>query len=436
MKASHATSEAPDPTFTHPHPVSSVEPEVLQKLENSILKPHGTTLPDVDGEAPDLSSIPEGLGYLKDVCGLDFGWGPTAMMEYLLEHIHITAGLSWSASIVGLAILIRLAIFPAAVGAAEQGARMREMQPILQPLREKVKVALRENNKQAAMETQQQIRELSKESGVSLRKAFVPVLMQIPLQFGGFRLLRDAGSLPVPAFETEQFLWVTDLSTGDATWILPVVTAGLTYLNIVSSQKAQPNVSGVMKTLQGVLPVVSFAFLSFQPAATQIFFFVNGVLSQIQISTIQNPLFRRWRNMTPLAFPPQSTPGGAAGSPSSSFSKMNIGRQAPDTPGTSPLGTTSDRSAVDKGVDAFKAEGRKVWKNTLGGIGETWKEQSEKKVNEAQVEKRKTATAKYEAQRRQDLEQERSYRNAGAVGPMRVDKNSQAPLAKGRERRS
>ncbi|KIV87156.1 hypothetical protein PV11_02721 [Exophiala sideris] len=415
VKASHATAEAPDPTFTHPHPVSSVEPQALADLENAILKPHNTPAPEL---ATDVASVPEGIGYLKDVCGLDFGWGPTAVMEFFYEHLHITAGLSWSSSIIALAVLTRIFLFPAAVGAAEQGARMKMMQPVLQPLRTKVAEALRENNRQVAIETQQQIRELSKESGVSLSKAFLPIIIQIPLQFGAFRLLRDCGTLPVPAFETEQWLWVENLSIGDATYLLPLGAAAMTYFNISASSKGNAAAPPAMQMLKLILPPISFVFLSFQPGATQLYFFVNGILSQIQITTIQNPWFRNWRNMTPLAPP---TPGSGPAAPKSTkFSKMNIIEQpapvaqktvvAPPEPVSSP-----DRSIIDKGVEVIKTQGSKVWKSATSGVSNTWKNETEKRVEKAKLEKKQTSAAKYEAQRRLDIEQERAYRNAAAT---------------------
>lgn len=424
VKASHATAEAPDPTFTHPHPVSSVEPQALADLENAILKPHGTPAPEL---ASDVASVPEGIGYLKDVCGLDFGWGPTSMMEFFYEHLHITAGLSWSASIIALAIITRILLFPAAVGAAEQGARMKLMQPVLQPLREKVAAALRENNRQVAIETQQQIRELSKGSGVSLSKAFLPILLQIPLQFGAFRLLRDCGTLPVPAFESEQWLWVTNLSTGDSTYLLPLGAAMMTYFNISASSKGNAAAPPAMQMLKGILPPISFVFLSFQPGATQLYFFVNGILSQMQITAIQNPWFRKWRKMTPM---PSPTPTSGPAAKSTKFSKMNIEQPVAQTSVAAtpePLKST-DRSVIDKGVDVIKAQGQKVWKNTLGGVSNTWTKETEKRVEKARFEKKQTTAAKYEAQRRLDLEQERAYRNAAASSP-RGNADFQAPIA-------
>ncbi|KIW53890.1 hypothetical protein PV05_06299 [Exophiala xenobiotica] len=434
VKATHGTADAPDPTFRHPHPVSDVEPEALRNLENQILKPHGPTpASELAGETPDLAAIPEDIGYLKDVCGLDFGWGPTSILEFCLEHLHITAGLSWSASIVAMAVLMRSAIFPAAAGAAEQGTRMKLVQPAVTEIRARMQEGLRDNNKQAAMEASQQIRELHKEYGVSLPKAFIPILLQIPLQFGAFRLLRDAAAVPVPAFESQQWLWVNDLSVADPTYVLPVAVGALTYFNMVATSKQQANPPPLLKALQKVLPFISFGFLSFQSAAVQIFFLVNGIFTQAQITAINNPGFRRWRGMTPL--PPRGSPSGPSAN-STPFSKMNLGQAAPKASvaaTTEPL-SSGERSFIDKGVDTVKAQGKQVWNNAFGDVGAAWKKKAQEKQEQAKLESKKTTAAKYEAQRRQDLEQERSYRNA-AAGTVRIKRGSSAPLAS-RERQS
>ncbi|KIW39015.1 uncharacterized protein PV06_08832 [Exophiala oligosperma] len=421
VKASQGTADTPDPTFTHPHPVSSVEPEALRNLENEILKPHGTTpSPEVAADVPDLSSIPEDIGYLKTVCGLDFGWGPTSTLEFCLEHLHITAGLTWTASIIALAFLIRGMIFFPAVGAADQGSRLKLVQPAATELREKVQEGLRNNNRQAAMEAQQQIREIYKEAGVSMRKAFLPVILQMPLQFCAFRLLRDAAAVPVPAFESEQFLWITDLSVADPMYLLPLGTAAMTYFNMTASSKQQANPPPLFKLFQTVAPPLSFIFLSFQSSAVQVFFLVNGFFSQIQITTINNAAFRRWRGMMPLAPPPSPSSDKFSGR----LAKMNIAAnsssQSSKVVSTEPA-PGGERSIIDKGVDA----GRAAWTKTVGGIGSTWRKETQKRQEKAKIDERKTAAAKYEAQRRLDLEQERLYRNATAASSsVRVNRNS------------
>src|SRR5581483_2371770 len=98
---------------------NSLEPQSIADAQQALL--------NADGAASDvttpLEQIPERIGYLKEACGLDFGWGPSSMMEWILEHIHIWGGFSWTASIVLLGIGLRASLFPTLVMSAAQSAR-------------------------------------------------------------------------------------------------------------------------------------------------------------------------------------------------------------------------------------------------------------------------------------------------------------------------
>ncbi|KAG9616535.1 hypothetical protein KCU64_g23255, partial [Aureobasidium melanogenum] len=83
-------------------------------------------------DATDYANLPERLGFLKDL-GLDYGYGPTSVIEWSLEHVHVLSGMPWWASIAATAFLYRLALVPMFMKASENGAKMRAMQPITKP---------------------------------------------------------------------------------------------------------------------------------------------------------------------------------------------------------------------------------------------------------------------------------------------------------------
>lgn len=175
VKASHDTSVAPDPLTTHPHLANQHTPEALQRLENAIINPHGVD-PPVEQLAglPDLASIPERIGYLKEVCALDFGWGPSSVMQWALEHLHVTGGLSWASSILVLGLLFRLVLIRPSFKASEQAALTKELVPLMTPLQAKSKEALARGDKNGAMEVQREIAALRKEYGLSFTTIFAP----------------------------------------------------------------------------------------------------------------------------------------------------------------------------------------------------------------------------------------------------------------------
>lgn len=229
VKAVHVTSDNPS-TSTLPH---TPEPQVLHDIENAIAVPHPThgTGPLSAAEG-DFAAVPERIGYLKEVCGLDYGWGPTAILEFVVEHMHIFGGLTWAASIVGSAILIRLLVLRPSMQSSNISIRMKQANPILEPLRAEYKEATlaKDNVKQA--QAAAQMRMIMKEYNVTYGKLLLPALIQIPLSFGGFRLFRGMTALPVPALETEEWLWMSDLTQSDPLMILPLISAASLYVSM------------------------------------------------------------------------------------------------------------------------------------------------------------------------------------------------------------
>jgi YidC/Oxa1 family membrane protein insertase len=228
IKAVNSTSDTPASALPH-----TPEPEVLREIENAIAAPHPSlgTEPLLSAEE-ELSAIPERIGYLKEVCGLDYGWGPTALLEFVVEHLHISGGFTWGASIVASAVMIRLLVFRPSCQSSNISVRMKQANPVLLPLRAEYKEAAlaKDNVKQAQLTGQ--MRMIMQEYNITYGKLLLPVLIQVPLSFGGFRLFRGMAALPVPAFETEKWLWTSDLTQSDPLYILPIISAASLYMSM------------------------------------------------------------------------------------------------------------------------------------------------------------------------------------------------------------
>ena len=161
--------------------------------------------------------------------GLDYGWGSTAFVETLLEHIHIYAGTPWWMSIGLTVVAVRLLIFKFYINAQDTSARIAAIKPLTAEIDERQKDAV-------ASRDQQQLRELSLERralygkfGIKVSRIFWPMVFQIPLGFGTFRLMRGMTALPVPGFDEGGPLWLSDLTIADPYYILPLATAATYY---------------------------------------------------------------------------------------------------------------------------------------------------------------------------------------------------------------
>ena len=168
----------------------------------------------------------EHLGFLKEM-GLDYGWGTTAMVETLLEHVHIYTGTPWWASVAVTMLIIRVAMFKFYVDAADTSARLAVIKPHLAPINERLSAARYSRDMQAVMNARLEMKALHESAGIKVWKMFVPFI-QLPIGFGTFRLCRGMGDLPVPGLESGGLLWLQDLTVSDPYFMLPVAT-GLAY---------------------------------------------------------------------------------------------------------------------------------------------------------------------------------------------------------------
>ena len=173
------------------------------------------------------TTVTEHIGFLKEL-GLDYGWGPTALVEFLLEHVHVWTGTPWWASIVLTAVLVRLTMFKGYIGAADTSARLAVITPHLKPIQAKISVAKAARDQQAMMAASAELQTIYRSANVQLWRLGVPML-QIPLGFGTFRLMRGMAALPVPGLDEQGILWLQDLTLSDPFFILPLATAGAFY---------------------------------------------------------------------------------------------------------------------------------------------------------------------------------------------------------------
>lgn len=176
----------------------------------------------------DLSNMPVHIGYLKTL-GLDYGWGPTAIMEWLVEHVHVYAGTPWWLSISLAVIGIRFAVLKAYMAAADTSAKLQGVRTVTAPITEEMLKEQKAGNQVGVMQLRQKLKLVHQRAGIQTWKAFVP-MTQVFIGFGTFRLMRGMSGLPVPGLDTGGVLWFQDLTLADPYMIMPVTTALMTVI--------------------------------------------------------------------------------------------------------------------------------------------------------------------------------------------------------------
>lgn len=167
-------------------------------------------------------SIEPHLGYMKEL-GLDFGWGPTAFMQWSLEHVHVLLGTPWWVSLGLTAVAVRLCLLRFYVGASDNAGRLATIKPHIQDIQARLDTAKQTRDMPTLMRSTQELRGVYAAAGIKMWKNFLP-LLQVPLGFGIFRLTRTMADLPVPGLEDGGTLWFRDLTVVDPYFILPMIT--------------------------------------------------------------------------------------------------------------------------------------------------------------------------------------------------------------------
>ena len=182
-----------------------------------------------------VTAITPHIGYLKEL-GVDFGWGPTSVMQWVMEHIHVYSGLPWFGTFILTACAIRVVLIPFYLRAADNTGKMSAIQPLLGPIMNRLKAARMNGDQQEVLLCAKEAQSLRNRSGVSLSATFIPMLVQLPLAFGTFRLTRGLVENAVPGLDTGGVLWFTDLTLTGAlmpqNWIIPAMTSIVTHFTL------------------------------------------------------------------------------------------------------------------------------------------------------------------------------------------------------------
>ena len=122
-----------------------------------------------------------------------------------------------------------MVMLKAYVNASDTSARMAVITPLIKPVQDRITAARAARDQQAMMAASAEIQGVYRSANVQIWRLAIPML-QVPLGFGTFRLMRGMASLPVPGMDTQGLLWLQDLTIPDPYFLLPIITAAAFHL--------------------------------------------------------------------------------------------------------------------------------------------------------------------------------------------------------------
>jgi YidC/Oxa1 family membrane protein insertase len=198
----------------------------------------------------------------------DYGWVTIIAkpLFWLLEKIHGYVG-NWGWAIVLLTLLIKAVFFPLSAASYKSMARMKEITPRMQALRERFKSDPQKMN--AAL------MELYKTEKVNPFGGCLPVVIQIPVFISLYWVLLSS----VEMRGAPWILWIHDLSQQDPFFILPVLMAVSMFLQTRLNPTPPDPVQAKMMMF---MPIAFSVMFFFFPAGLVLYYVVNNVLSIAQ----------------------------------------------------------------------------------------------------------------------------------------------------------
>jgi YidC/Oxa1 family membrane protein insertase len=197
---------------------------------------------------------------------IDFGsWIKWLAMPLLivLKFIYKFVG-NYGIAIIILTILIKIIFWPLGNKSYKSMKEMQKLQPKMQELREKYK----DDKQRLSQETMA----LYKTYKVNPLGGCLPILIQIPVFFGLYKVLLYAIELRHSPF----FFWIQDLSAKDPYYITPIVMGATMFWQ----QKMTPTMGDPMQAkIMLFMPVVfTVMFLNF-PSGLVIYWLFNNIIS-------------------------------------------------------------------------------------------------------------------------------------------------------------
>lgn len=202
-----------------------------------------------------------------------FGW--------LIYQIYSLVG-NYGLTIILFTVLFKVILLPLNL---KQTRSMKETQAI-QPEIKKLQAKYKNNPEKLNQETMK----LYKLYKVNPMAGCLPLLLQLPIIYGLFGVLRNPGQYVFcygPLIEgTGSFFWIPDLGASDPYYILPVLCAIFTFLMQKVTTKYQQNANSQMemtaKMMTYLMPVViGFAAIR-MPAGVALYWVVQNIFTLIQ----------------------------------------------------------------------------------------------------------------------------------------------------------
>ena len=192
-------------------------------------------------------------------------------LHWLLIAIQSFVG-NWGVAIIIITLIVKGAMYPLTKAQYTSMAKMRDLQPKMQQLKERFGDD-RQKMGQATME-------LYRKEKVNPAGGCLPMLIQMPIFLALYWVFLESVELRHAGFG----LWLTDLSSKDPYYILPILMG----ISMFVMQKMQPMTATdpMQQKIMQYMPVMFTVFFFWFPSGLVLYWLVSNVISIVQMKII------------------------------------------------------------------------------------------------------------------------------------------------------
>ena len=211
-----------------------------------------------------------------------FGFFSKALL-LSMNALHQWVRLPYGWAIIVITVVIKVVFWPLTQASTRSAKRMQMLQPQIKAMQAKYK--------DDPVKAQRKMMEFWKEHKINPMSGCLPTLIQMPVFFGFFFMIRSAIEL-----RGASFLWVADLSSPDTLFIIPGVSfpfnpltlvMGVTMLWQAHLTPPSPGMDPAQAKLMRYMPLMFLVFLYNYSAGLTLYWTVQNLLSIVQTKLIR-----------------------------------------------------------------------------------------------------------------------------------------------------
>jgi len=186
---------------------------------------------------------------------------------------------SWGICIIIFAIILKTLLYPLTHKSFESTTKMQKIQPLTKELQAKYKGDPQKMNAE--------LKKLYKEHGVNPLGGCLPMLLQMPVIFALYPILRYSIS-----FRQASFGWLPDLSEPDPIWLLPILMAVFMFVQQKLMAPSKASLEGMdekqkaqqqsQKMMMYFMPILMFFIFKGLASGLVLYWTVFSIIGSIQ----------------------------------------------------------------------------------------------------------------------------------------------------------